>query len=361
MSVGAPNGLSDDEFKMCLESLQRAGDTSRRIFYGYIVIFGTLLIWALNAIVYPVEQIRLDQIFHRQSSIVRCLIALENLKHGPEPERQGGPVGLSKSCDKTPKSSMDFEVSWSGTPPRDGEAPLTATGTFVTDVSKGIDLSKSDLDYMNHERQYQLDRSAEISRFSIPIIGTSSDRSWLWLINIFLGPLLYYLIRDSAANLYYMLGYLYENSATHPTKLIRLSHPTRLVLLSMAQIVSSSARMTTPPPKMEGSEGRKSKIKVDVMALILMLPVALSLLVLYDWYSYVANADTACSIKASTVIIQHLCNLNIIGKYSDFYSEPEFLGGFLTIPVLLFEFFVFLQINKLLGNLSKLNDRIRNS
>jgi hypothetical protein len=366
MSAGRPNGLSDDEFKICLDSLQRTADTSRRIFYSYVVVFGTLLIWALNAIVYPVEQIRLDQIFHRQSGIVSCLIALETFEQKSGAQRQGAEVELRKSCGKQP-SSFDFEISPSGAPLPSADLevsssgnPLPADGANATqsaEVAKRIDLAKLDLDYMSHERQYQLDRSAEISHFSIPIIGTSSDRSWLWLINILLGPLFYYLIRDSAANLQRMLHYIYDNNQTRHEN--SLTHRTRLVLLSMVQIVSSSPRMKTPPPITEGNQGDKSIIKVNIMALILVLPIVLSALILYDWYFYVSGAETACSIKAPTSIINYLCHLQIIDRYSDFFLEPEFFGGFLTIPVFTFEIFVFLKINKLLRDLSQPHGRIR--
>ena len=37
-------------------------------------------------------------------------------------------------------------------------------------------------------------RSAEVT---IPFIGVSSDRNWLWLVNIVIGIFILYLLRDS--------------------------------------------------------------------------------------------------------------------------------------------------------------------
>jgi hypothetical protein len=47
------------------------------------MIYGALLIWALNAIVYPAEQQRIGQIMNRQTEVIKCLTILETRGGGP--------------------------------------------------------------------------------------------------------------------------------------------------------------------------------------------------------------------------------------------------------------------------------------
>jgi len=187
------------------------------------------------------------------------------------------------------------------------------------------------------------------------VIGVASDRTWLWLISMILGPLLYYVIRDSLSNVSYLLGYLYDRS---------LGRSTRLALLSMVQVVTASTQRTQTRTS-DGPGGRGSIAKISVISMVLTLPIVLSILIVYDWYYFVSHGiQISCpdpNAAASSFTIQYLCRLGVIQRYTMFFEEPEFWGGILTIPVLAFEAVLFYRIYGLLTNLSMIHQKVRGS
>jgi hypothetical protein len=294
-----PIPINDEDFKQCYDVLQRLGESSRTLIYAFVLIYGALLLWALNAIVYPSEQQRLGLIMQKDADIIRCLASLESK------------ANLDNGCvDKLKDSSLDYRVRYDkafGIPP--------GTNQF--------DLPKIDSDYMQHELEHQLDRSSEVSQFNVPLLGVTSDRAWLWIVNIALGPLFYLLIRSSLANVRFLLTTLCDSSA---------GQPVRLLLLSVTQIISSS------PQRMD-LHGRAVSMywaKFAVLCLIFMLPILVSCLLLYDWFFFsVMLAD------------------------AEFRHEPEFIGGILTIPILLLEGWLCVNICRLLFVLSNMHNDIR--
>ena len=292
--------MNDEDFKQCYDVLQRLGDSSRTVIYAFVLIYGALLLWALNAIVYPSEQQRLGLIMQKDADIIRCLASLESK------------ANLDERCaDRLRDTSLDYRVRLDtvGIPP--------GTNQF--------DLSKIDSDYMQHELQYQLDRSSAVSQFNVPLLGVTSDRAWLWIVNITLGPLFYFLIRASLSNVRFLLTTLYDNSVGQPVKLL---------LLSVTQVISSSPQRID----LRGRSGFTSSAKFVVLCLVFTLPILVSCLLLYDWFYFaVLVAD------------------------SEFRHEPEFPGGILTIPVLLLEGWLWVNICILLSMLFGTHSKIQGS
>jgi len=337
--------MNDDDFKQCFDVLQRHGEKARSTVYTFVLVYGALLLWALNAIVYPAEQQRLGQSIRKQVEVLKCLIILETKE------------GSQQTGEESPQTKEFKELKEKTCPEilHDTSLYYRIKHSIVAEYpgAKLFDFPKIDSTYQEHVTQYQLDKSSEVARFNVPIIGIASDRTWLWLINITLGPLFYYIIRDSFTSLSYLLRNLYRSSTDRPI---------RLMLLSTAQIVSSSTQKITWQENPVGNKRPSSLGKLMVMSLIFMLPIYVSGLLLYDWYYFASRpGDIACNIGHSNIIVRGLCVFGIKDHYSEFFEEPEFFGGLLTIPILLWEIALFLQIRKLLVGLSGLHRKIRNS
>ena len=199
-----------------------------------------------------------------------------------------------------------------------------------------------------------------MAQFHVPILGISSDRTWIWLVNLALGPLFYYIIRDSFSNFSYLLSNLLEKLQDKKNW---------MMLLSTTQIISSSTQKLSEKRSIFGRKIPSSFVKLTVMCLIFSIPIFVSGLLLYDWIYFVSQkGDTNClennqsnNIDYPNFIIQFICHVGIKNTYSGFFQEPEFLGGMLTIPLLFCEIVLFTQICKLLKNLSGLHQKIRDS
>jgi hypothetical protein len=255
----------------------------------------------------PAEQQRIGQILQKDTDLIKCLVLLE---HTPPDD---------PSCvEKLKDTSLDYRVR-----------SLAVATPFELSKGETDYLAKIDTDYLEHEVQYQQDRSSEVARFNVPLLGIASDRSWLWMVNMVLGPLFYFLIRDSLTNVKYMLSNLYENS---------IDQPIRLLLLSVTQIISSAPQKSDFHENRSGPATASYVAKFIVMCLIFTLPLLVSGLLLYDWYYF-----------------------SVIQADSTFFKEPEFIGGFLTVPVFIFEVALFLQICGLISILFRLHNRIRGS
>jgi hypothetical protein len=295
--------MTNEDFKQCYDVLQKLGDRSQSIIYAFVLIYGALFLWALNAIIYPSEQQRLGQILQKDARVINCLAKVESKDT------------VDKACsDMLKESSLDYLVKLD---PAFGIAP----------GAKQFDLSKLDSDFMLHELQYQRDRSSQVSQFNVPLLGLTSDRAWLWMVNITLGPLFYFLIRASLANMRFLETMLFERNKDQPV---------RLILLSVTQVISSSPQKIDVHGRDSGAARPMSVMKFVVLCLIFTLPIIVTCLLLYDWFYF--------SIK--------------VGK-PEFQMEPEFVGGILTVPVLLLEGWLWIQICILLSVLFKTHDNIR--
>ena len=330
----------DADFGKCFDVLQRIGESARSTLYAFVLIFGALLLWALNAVVYPAEQQRLGQVKLKQAEMIECLIASETPGNAPEEC-----AGILKD------TSLDYQVKLD-------------MSKFIARHGGKIDLFQIDSSYLQHEIQYQLDKSSEMAQFHVPIIGISSDRTWLWLVNLTLGPLFYYILKDTLSNMTYLLGNLYEKFSDKKNW---------MMLLSTTQILSSSTQQITIGKSHIGSKSLSSFVKITMMCLIFFIPIIVSLLLFYDWYSLVSQkGDVNCLVATlisgvppihkapeKNAVIRFICHFGIKNTYSGFFKEPEFLGGMLTIPLLFFEIVLFSQICKLIKGLSGLHQKIR--
>jgi len=297
-----PPLMKDEDFNQCFGALQTLEESGRKLIYAFVLIYGALSLWALNALVYPSEQQRLGAIMKKDVDTIRCLIALEKA------------VDIDEKCSQNLGSSLYYRVK-------------AGLGSGTTLPAGLFDPSKIDSDYMLHELEYQLDRSSQVSQFNVPLFGITSDRAWLWVVNIVLGPLFYFLIRGSLGNIRFLLTALYNNCG---------GRRVRLLLLAVIQIVSSSPQRIDMKGEDSGAAKFMSRIKFISICAIFTLPILVSGFVLYDWFYF-----------------------TIVLRSADFRAEPEFVGGILTMPATLLEVWWWWHICILLSVLFRLHNEIR--
>jgi hypothetical protein len=334
-AAGEPEDTAED-FRQCLDALNRVSENTRTAVYVYLIVFGALLIWALNAIVYPAAQNRVDQI--RKANLL-----FANCRLNPPPP--GTPV--SPACADVLGRSLATQFSSS--------APLPPGRPVEGEPKRvGEALWQIDVDYISHELQSQFDKSAELARFSIPAIGVLSDRTWFWLVCTALGPFFGFLIRDSFTNVEQVLGYLRGLAGTERT---------RLVLLASTQVISASTR---------GDRARRdggwkaSRPKIAALAVLMALPLIVSGLVLYDWWflAFATNGDQlpCVPVDPQSGLLSRLYNLHAVPALCEmtgrqthpaFWHEPQFVGGILIAGAAVVEASLFRSIMTILVSLTR--------
>jgi hypothetical protein len=333
-----PIQMRDEDFRDCLNSLQRNGEGFRSIVYAFIVAYGTLMLWALNAIVYPIEQDRLGLL---QKSAVDVLGCIPSAGEG---------LPTSDLCkNMLNNTAIGYLQSRAGS----HDAPTV------------LKLENIEMEYLKQQIAYQYARSAQTAELTVPFVGISSDRNWLWLINVMIGIFLLYLIRDSLTNLQRLLHFLHTDSQ----KVARddADQYVRTNLILMAQVITSARKRATNR-KLDNLKCRFS-LKVMVMLMIFSAPLLLSGLVVYDWVWFVyvnkeGMSDISGNINQNVFdFLWFLTSTLREPSHSGFISEPEFLGGIITMIIVVWEIKLILTISGLLGDLSCLNwnmQRLRN-
>jgi len=327
----AKKQVRDEDFKACLDGLQKSGERVRSNIYAFVLIFGAILLWALNAIVWPAEQKRLDSSQRKDASVIMCLNA---------PNLPGCSVILNGP-------SLTHRL----------EPGIDA----ATNLRKP-DIETADLDYLKHEIQMHLDKSAEVAQFRVPLAGIISDRTWLWLVNAALGLFMFYLIRDSLNGAQQMLQFLCDR---HEKDLFRLA------LLSTAQILTSSRKPAWPIIRY--------RPKILLIGGIFTLPIIVSILVLYDWYYLLSHPDPALLnhpdptlpiVRPPTteswwpphwLVVYARCVSSTLMRTpanEEFISEPEFWGGIATIPVLFCDVVLCCSILRVLRRSAALYEKV---
>lgn len=315
-----------EEFRQSFDVLLRISENARKVIYAFVLIYGALLLWSLNAVLYPGEEHRREQILERDAQTAECIIELESK----------GASTINDDCkNKLKYLSLDYNIRKDHNN-REGD---TALGDLAERAH--LNLAQIDSNYLQHEIQGQADRSAEIARFNVPLLGIASDRTWLWLVNLVLGPLFYFLIRDSLINVRHLLDILYKSS---------VDRPVRLTLLSVTQVISASIQRADLSGQQAGTSRGTWRPKFIAICLMFALPIFVSGLLLWDWYSL--------GWSCTTFISKHLCFLHLTPN-SEFLWEPEFVGGILTIPITVWEIVLVTQIYRVLSKLFDLHDRIR--
>lgn len=330
MSASGPAEAKEAEFKACFDVLQRIGDGARRTIYVFVLVYGALLLWALNAVIYPAEQRRLVQIQDAAVRTVSCLemvIAKEPLdaycisilrgEHLTPPDRIRGQPNPQQ-----PAAGASLAAA---------APPSTATRRNVITPE---DAQAMELDYLRGKIANAYTNSAQTAQFHVPILGIVSDRTWLWLVNLTLGLLFYYVLRDSLANVCGLLTYTTRELA---------SERTDFELLRTTQVVTASP-------------GRFSSVfKFLLIAAIFFLPLFVSGLLIYDWviHLFPHAAALAPHDRGSWRVGAMVVHYNL-----SFFAEPEGQGGVLTVFAFLWEGLLYLAVLRSVSRLFRISRQI---
>jgi hypothetical protein len=165
--------MTDKEFDAYFSRLDKASDSTRSIIYVFIIVYIAVLLYALNAFVYPVRQYNYDDILLR----VECRY-----------DR------ASKQCEQF-KQFLDKV----GIPP-----------TLKDDVEK---------DLWKHELQLFYDDSVSVRTFQFPVFGITTDRDLLWIIFPLMAVIAYLIIWLALERLVATFIFIMNRNKNDPVRL----------------------------------------------------------------------------------------------------------------------------------------------
>jgi hypothetical protein len=314
-------GISDPDFGKCFDTLQRSAENFRSTLYAFVLIYGALLMWTLNAYVYPAEQNRLGMLQQQAAEFIRCLQQAEELAplltQNDLERHTANWQQLGETCRERLPATLYFTE-------RLGRGSNAQGNSKVSDA----DIQKADLSLYTNQVSIQQQKAAEIAEFHVPFVGIVSDRSWLWLVNCTLGLFFYQLIKDQLANLHRLLQFLAARIENNPA---------RQVLLATSQVITSTSITL---------RGQHSRVKTPIIAGVLAMPIVAAIFLIGDWLYLLLRPDpTPVSVLW-------------ISLSRTFLHEPEAYGGLVAIAVLFLELLLYTQIVRQVRRLMRLHDHI---
>ncbi|MBV9248984.1 MAG: hypothetical protein JO227_07055 [Acetobacteraceae bacterium] len=200
--------------------LDKAGDRTRSILYAFIIIYITVLVYAISAFAYPMRQFNFDAELRR----VECLYA---------PDMKG--------CD-------DKEIS-----------------EFVRNAKQDPRLKDSiQENFWEHRLGLIYDESVAQRTFKLPFFGLEIDEDLLWWVFPSIGIIGYFIIWLVLARSVAMFTFLLDRNQTDPARL---------------RLIQSTAVITTPLNPEPGDITPSFQLLWRFVAvLVLFIPVIVSLL-----------------------------------------------------------------------------------
>jgi hypothetical protein len=263
--------MKPEDFQQYFGVLQKSGETTRSIIYAFVLTYGAMLFYGANTYIYPSSQ-------HLFTAMQRS-------------------INSAIECDNSPAGTPCF-------------GPLIATSSA----------EKINTEYSTHLLEYFQDRSVGDREFHVPFVGISPDRDWFWLINIVTSLLFYVLIRGSLSNHLHLIEYIYQENKDDTG---------RVMLLTTTQIVTSSSRSQAKViPK------RSLILSAEFISIstLLLLPIAVSCFILFDWNYLVFTADVATDIiLRPSLTLGFLATLLVLGW------QARMFRGIITSIYRLFE------------------------
>jgi hypothetical protein len=329
MSASTTTALKEEDFRACFDVLQRIAEGARRIIYVFVLVYGAMLLWALNAVIYPAEQERLVQI---QDAAVRTVSCLETVI--AKEQLSADCISILQGEHLTPPDRIKRKLNLQQFDANGSPAALSRTSGERRNAITPQDAQAMELDYLRGKIATAYANSSQTAQFHVPILGIVSDRTWLWLVNLTLGLLFYYLLRDSLANFSGLLAYITRNLA---------SERTDFELLRTTQVVTASP-------------GRFGNVwKLLLIAAIFALPLWVSGLLIYDWINNLfPPASTLAPHDRGTWRLRSI----IVPYNRSFSSEPEAWGGILTALAFFWEAWLYCAVLRSVGRLFTLSRQV---
>jgi hypothetical protein len=325
----APPAPKEGEFRACFDVLQRTGEGARRTIYVFVLVYGAMLLWALNAVIYPAEQQRLIQI---QDAAVRTVACLETVI--AKEQLDADCISVLGGEHLTPPDGIKDQPKSQQFAPNASPAASSPSSVAPRYAITPQDAQAMEFDYLRGKIANAYANSAQTAQLHVPILGIVSDRTWLWLVNLTLGLFFYYLLRDSLANVAGLLAYITRDLA---------SERTDFELLRTTQVVTASP-------------GRLGNVwKFALIAAIFALPLCVSGLLIYDWINYLfAPASALTSNDRGTWQVGSI----VVHYNRSFSAEPEAWGGLVTAFAFFWEAGLYYAVLRLGGRLFEISRQI---
>jgi hypothetical protein len=213
--------MSKEDFAAYFAVLEKSSDRARSIIYAFVIVYITLLFYALNTLAYPTAQ----YLYNDFTKLVECWEANQN-------------------C--TAESHKEY-VSHLKEPPQ---------------------LRTLEESFWQHQRQLLWDESLALRTYHVPIFGVGTDRDLVWITFPFLGIFGYYLIWLALARVKSLFCFLAEQNKSDPMRL-------RLIL---------STQLLTSPLNDESIELGKfhQTAWMTLATSVTLVPIFASLVIIWD-------------------------------------------------------------------------------
>jgi len=164
--------MTDKEFDAYFSRLDKASDSTRSIIYVFIIVYIAVLLYALNAFVYPVRQHNYEDILLQ----VECRYDRTN------------------KCERFKEFLDSVDV-----PP-----------ALKDEVEKSL---------WEHKLQLFYDDSVSVRTFQFPVFGITTDRDLLWIIFPLLGVIAYLIILIALQRLVATFVFIMNRNKNDPVRL----------------------------------------------------------------------------------------------------------------------------------------------
>ncbi len=265
--------MRDEEFDDYFKVLQDASDRLRTVIYAFIIVNIALLLYAISAFVYPVNQFAYDTV----NLNARCVIDVDKTTNNADLGRSGGAsanVKSDPSCAPIAQWLKDHKV----------------TPDMSHDVSVSI---------WEHQLANAYDESVKTRSFSFPVFGLQTDRDILWIMFPLVGIIGYYILLLALDSVNRTFSYLLDSNPDHPVRQ-RLLHSTLVITtpLKNKQVLNAIKKTELSNNSKKIRIGKKIREVPDAGVIIQYMWRVLALLI--------------CSIPIMVVIMMMLDQINLI-------------------------------------------------
>ena len=216
--------MEKSEFDDYFAVLGKASDQTRSVLYVFIIVYIAMLLYGLNAFVYPTGQF----IYNQLNLHARCLYHPEGAK-----------------CE-TPEIKSFLAGSKLPPPPEEN-------------------LERS---LWSHQLEHFYDNSAALRTFKFPILGWETDMEFHWLIFPLIGMISYYILGLAFSRTIEMFRFLLNRNRTDAVRL---------------RLIQSTVVITTPLGGEHSEHMLIYRATWQVLALfVLAIPIIISLLTISD-------------------------------------------------------------------------------
>jgi hypothetical protein len=215
---------SSDDFKLLIDTLEKASNRTRSVYYFFSIIYIAITLYAVNAFVFSISRARLDEF---RTFVTNCQAQVTATPH----------------C---------------------ANLALSLHNNDIDKKDKSEFLKAFDEAGAKHRQDTYLDEIAANRKFTFPLFGVNVDEDYFWLMNSLIGVIFYFVLISALGNEAELFGFMIDKAGQDEARI-------RLVLSS--QVLSSPS---------DHHEQRLYRLKTILLRSVLLLPIVTGLL----WVCY---------------------------------------------------------------------------